>query len=342
MSIQSEQSRVHTLLFALHLSTQDVILSRQSGFKTRNEVHKLAVELEAFETKQLPRHDRGGRNGGSTGTARKKDNGRDGQNNTKKCSHAVSKANRGIGKSPVTGPNRVTCLRKRRGKDKDLSHITCYNCEQPGHYSNNCPEPKEDRWKKKAGQVDIVAVLLCLSESDDYPHIAAMVALAAGGEMYHLVALLDTGATSNFISQTVVKDLAMGKGETASRGFRTLEGQPLRTYEQHAVAITAVDSAGRSADTIGTFIAADFVGFDIVLGLPWLTQWNVNIQAGNESWWFVPMPDVTARATMTGRKRETVVVPSQSWVVEVIDNPIDDLFDEYRVGLGREVATKVA
>ncbi|MCJ1422325.1 hypothetical protein MMC29_000205 [Sticta canariensis] len=283
MPIQSEQSRVHPPLFALHLSTQDVILTRQSGFKTRNEVQKLAVELEAFETKQQPRHDRGGRNGGSAGTAGKK-----------------------------------------------------------GHYSNNCPEPKDDRWKKKAGQEDIVAVLLCRPESDDYPHIAAMVALAVRGEMYHLVALLDIGAISNFISQTVVKNLAMGKGETVSRGFRTLEWQPLRTYEQHAVAVTAVDSTARSADTIGIFIAADFVGFDIVLGLPWLTRWNVNIQAGNDSWWFARMSDVTARATMTGSKGETAVVPSHGWVVEVIDNHIDDLFDEYRVGLGRDVATEVA
>lgn len=342
MPTQPEQLRVHTLLFALHASAQDVILERQSAFATRNELQKLAVKLEALETKRQHGRDRDGRNENGAGEGGKKGNGRDGQNHTKGGSHAPSRVSKGKGEPPVTGANRVTSRRERRGRDKDLSHITCFNCEKPGHYFNYCPEPKGDRSKKSVQLIDIVAILLDHPKSGEYRRIVATVALTVREEIYHLVALLDTRAASNFISQTVVKDLGLGNGEVVSRGFRSFDGQPLRTYSQHAIAVNAVDSTGRSVDTTGTFIAADFVGFDVVLGLPWLTQWNANIEVGSGEWRFIEMSDVTARTTMTGASGEKVAITSPGWVVEVIESPIDDLIEEYRVDLGGDTSAQVA
>lgn len=190
----------------------------------------------------------------------------------------------------ATGANTVASCRERRGKEKDLSHIACYNCEKPGHYASNCPAPK----KETPGAVDVVAALRSRYKSDELRHSAAVVGLPLRGETYYLVALLDTCATSNFISQQAVKELGLGPGEALPRGLRTLGGQPLQTYRQHPVFVDAGDSRGRSVHTSGTFIAADFVGFDIILGLPWLTQWNADIQVGNKEWWYTDLSDVTA------------------------------------------------
>lgn len=134
MPTQPEQARVHTLLFALSLSAQHVILKRQLVFTTRNELQKLAVELEAFDAKQQHRRDRGGRH-----------DGRSLQNYTKGGSHAVSRVSKRGGKLPIMGANGVTPRRERRGKEKDLSQISCYICERPGHYANNCPQSRRER-----------------------------------------------------------------------------------------------------------------------------------------------------------------------------------------------------
>ena len=151
--------------------------------------------------------------------------------------------------------------------------------------------------------------------------------------MHCLHALLDTSVTSNFISQQVVRKQELREGEELLPGFRTLVGRPLQTYKQYVVPIKAVDSKGRSRETNATFIAADFVGFDAVLGLPWLTQWNANIHVGNGEWYYVDMSDVASLTTMI-ESNETSVVPSLGRTVRVVEDPIDDLLNEYRNDVG--------
>lgn len=34
--------------------------------------------------------------------------------------------------------------KKGNGKQRDISQVTCYNCQEKGHYSNKCPKPKKD------------------------------------------------------------------------------------------------------------------------------------------------------------------------------------------------------
>lgn len=133
MPIQPEEARVRTLLFALPLSTQHVILKRQSNFATRNELQKLAAELEAFEAKQHHR-DRGWRN-----------DGRGGLHHTEGGSRTPFRVSKGSAKSPVMGAKGVSSRSERRGRNKDLSHIVCYNCERPGHYAGDCPEQRKER-----------------------------------------------------------------------------------------------------------------------------------------------------------------------------------------------------
>ena len=45
------------------------------------------------------------------------------------------------GSAPTTKVNAPNVASTTR---KDLSHITCFNCDQKGHYATQCPEPKRD------------------------------------------------------------------------------------------------------------------------------------------------------------------------------------------------------
>lgn len=84
--------------------------------------------------------------------------------------------------------------------------------------------------------------------------------------------LIDCGVTLNFTTQIVIKRLSCGPGVDLPHGVRTIDGTALRTYQLHTLNAKVVDSVGNERVTKADFIAADFVGFDIILGSSWLIQ----------------------------------------------------------------------
>ena len=47
--------------------------------------------------------------------------------------------------TPASGVNAAEVGGKeRRRNKKDVSKITCFNCNKKGHYSNRCPEPPKN------------------------------------------------------------------------------------------------------------------------------------------------------------------------------------------------------
>ena len=47
--------------------------------------------------------------------------------------------------TPVSGVNAAEVGSKgRRRNQKDVSEITCFNCNKKGHYSNKCPQPSKN------------------------------------------------------------------------------------------------------------------------------------------------------------------------------------------------------
>lgn len=114
-------------------------------------------------------------------------------------------------------------------------------------------------------------------QCDDHKHLLITVKIEANPWYGDITAMLDSGATSNFIDQTLLEELDLGIGVPITRAFRTLSGHALRTYNQHELALQATNTTNRTIGTAGTFIAADLKRVHMVLGLPWLVQWDVAI-----------------------------------------------------------------
>ena len=82
-----------------------------------------------------------------------------------------------------------------------------------------------------------------------------------------LVALVDTGAQSNFLSQKVVKEEGLN-AVPSTQGIIGVDGRPLSVYGKHVLKVTAQDSAGVTRSSDWEFLATDIKKHDAILG--WL------------------------------------------------------------------------
>lgn len=84
--------------------------------------------------------------------------------------------------------------------------------------------------------------------------------------------MLDSEATSNFIDQTLLKELDLGTDTPITRAFQTLPGHVLRTYNQHKLVFKATNTTNHTISIANMFIAAGLKRVHMVFGLSWLIQ----------------------------------------------------------------------
>ena len=82
-----------------------------------------------------------------------------------------------------------------------------------------------------------------------------------------ITAMLNSRAISNFIDQTLLKELDLGTGELILQAFHMLSAHALRPYNQHELTLQATDTIKCMIGTASTFIVADLKGVHMVLGL---------------------------------------------------------------------------
>jgi hypothetical protein len=94
-----------------------------------------------------------------------------------------------------------------------------------------------------------------------------------------LRALVDSGAEANCIRRGIAVKLNLAAKEGRVTPLSTPNGVPIRSYQNHAVSIAAVDALGerRVHDVIVVSCDFDLDNVDIILGWPWLREVDPDI-----------------------------------------------------------------
>src|SRR2546429_350145 len=97
-------------------------------------------------------------------------------------------------------------------------------------------------------------------------------------------ALIDSGADENFISQLLAVELGLKPTATPTPAIRTLNGERLTTYHYYTIPTRLENEEGERLEITDEFLGADMVGFDLILGMPWLYNANPDVQWDTGTW----------------------------------------------------------
>ena len=175
------------------------------------------------------------------------------------------------GNNTSNGPHRPNSEHKR-----DINQVTCYNCKNKGHYSNECPEKKNGEATKpnpfQKGHVNHVNVEEVFDEPD------AVIGTFSLNSFTALV-LFDTGASHSFISRAFVikhglPTETIGKTmKVSSPGGEMLVNAGCRKLELHI---------GKYCFPVDLIIL-ESQGLDVILGMDWMTRFEGVIDCANRT-----------------------------------------------------------
>ncbi len=122
------------------------------------------------------------------------------------------------------------------------------------------------------------------------PHLIILVDLrkGSGGEgHYPYSALVDSGATYNFIFQAVADRLGLKAARKRKPPpIATVNGEPLRATAIVRQMVRMLDSAGAKRSHASNFVVADISHYNMILGLAWLQRQNADIQWDAGVWYW--------------------------------------------------------
>nr|OQO15701.1 hypothetical protein B0A51_17499 [Rachicladosporium sp. CCFEE 5018] len=115
------------------------------------------------------------------------------------------------------------------------------------------------------------------AQASGYRLIAVEVALRGLDGTKLVRGLVDCGSAGNFVSQTAALEVGLKATEPAETQYAALNGQSLRVTGQGDVPLAVTDSHGRTIGGKAKFNFGRIHGYDVILGMPWLEQWNPSV-----------------------------------------------------------------
>ena len=259
----TDKQRCERLFFGLRENITKQILDKRATLTHRNQLLELAILVE--ETSDRTRPDRG----------------------IVPRRQGPMVRNRGRFAGPTLGSANETpvALRPknppRTSGPFDKSKIECYYCHKMGHFESECNQKKTDvgGGTRKGDSKDLNLALAVLRQSDKGAgnHLSVHAQLQGPRGWTTHRALIDSGATLNFVAQICAKELDLPSLGHSSGRIRTLGGEALQTFDTHTIRVAIEDHYGTKASVAQDFVAAAMVGYDLVLGMPWLREQDPDI-----------------------------------------------------------------
>ena len=92
-----------------------------------------------------------------------------------------------------------------------------------------------------------------------------------------VLALVDSGAEANFVSQYWAKTQDLENQAKVSRLVKAIDGRTVRTFGEYKFPVSATDSNGVTGTANQHFYAVDLTAYNMILGFPWLKKINPDI-----------------------------------------------------------------
>jgi hypothetical protein len=173
---------------------------------------------------------------------------------------------------------------KPNAPPRNVGDRRCYNCDQPGHYINECPKPRQIKpnpqnqgagskpaTPAKKPMVQVRQGKLNFTAMSDIPEGASVLTGTFSINDTPVKILFDSGATHSFISEKLIRKLGLkGSHTTSAYEIITLGGQITSNILIRGV------SLGLGSKIIPmNLIVINLVGMDVILGMEWTNQHKV-------------------------------------------------------------------
>ena len=161
----------------------------------------------------------------------------------------------------------------------DLAKIknVCARCAGTGHFARRCPLYKPLKGKKNAKGKDQMNAIGTSEMDTDYEYFCSLSEGTAPLAMFPCIirgkrgiALLDTGASRNYVSRAYAKRIGLQINSSPIDVVNLPNGQVMRVYGTVEFTMDMSEWNG----TIKATVLDMHADFDVVLGMEWILEWD--------------------------------------------------------------------
>ena len=139
------------------------------------------------------------------------------------------------------------------------------------------------------------------------------------------LALIDSGAEANFVSQHWLKENLPDLPPGRPHRCKAVDGHDVYSYGQHKISVAATDRNDLTREFRHVFDAVDLSGYDMILGYPWLTECNPDLDWRTRTWVYREASEVS---TLSAKQMERELTRKHKAAYLMVPHPTGDAATE--------------